>query len=66
MTVHFVAFRGEEVNAARRIWGAPDFWHRCWDARAKCEVADGDIVIFATGTANDPVNPWTFNDSQVF
>jgi hypothetical protein len=47
--VHFVWFRGEEYNAAKKVWGAPDFIHRGWDKRARREIMDGDTIIFARG-----------------
>jgi len=52
--VHFVAFRGEEYWSAVKVWGRPDFIHRRWDLRARREIADEDILVFAQGTANDP------------
>ncbi len=66
--VHFIGFRGEEYWSAVRIWGEPDFYHRVWDARAKFggEVDEGDVLIFARGTADDPPHPMAFNDSAVF
>lgn len=59
--VHFVAFRGEEYWSAVRVWGRPDFIHMGWDRRARREIGDRDIVVFAKGTEADPfpVNPRT-------
>lgn len=56
--VHFVAFRGDEFNRAKRIW-RPDFIHPRWDRRARREIADGDIIVFATGAEHD--EPSRFN-----
>lgn len=44
---HFVGFRGDEYNRARRVFGEPDFIHMGWDRRAFREIADGDRVVFA-------------------
>jgi hypothetical protein len=63
--VHFIRFRGDEYHSAVRIWGRPDFIHRLWDANAKREIAPGDIAIFARGTDQDPLAPFSFNDSAV-
>lgn len=56
--VHFVGFRGDEYNRARRIW-TPDFIHPRWDIRARREIADGDIIVFAEG--DDRQKPSRFN-----
>lgn len=44
--IHFVGFRGEEYNAAKRVWGEPDFIHRGWDRRAQREIGEADTVVF--------------------
>jgi ASC-1-like (ASCH) protein len=46
---HFVGFKGEEYISAVRAFGRPDFVHRGWDLRARREIADGDLIIFAQG-----------------
>ncbi len=46
---HFVGFRGDEYLSAVRAFGKPDFIHRGWDLRARREIADGDLIVFATG-----------------
>lgn len=61
--VHFIAFRGDEYLRAIRIFGRPDFIHPRWDRRAQREIADGDIVVFATGTAED--EPSKFNAQDI-
>lgn len=50
--VHFVGFRGEEYWSAVKVFGLPDFIHRGWDLRARREIADGDMIVFATGGAD--------------
>lgn len=60
--VHFVGFRGEEYWSAVRIWGRPTFIHRGWDTRARREIADGDVIVFAKGTAEDEPNRFTYPD----
>lgn len=47
--VHFVGFRDDRFLSAVRAFGRPDFIHRGWDMRARREIADGDLIIFADG-----------------
>ena len=61
--LHFVGFRGDEYWSAVRIWGRPTFIHRRWDQRARREIADGDTIIFATGSEAD--EPSRFNGSDI-
>ncbi len=63
---HFIGFKDDRIHAAARIFGRPDFIHRFWDARAACEIADGDIAIFAEGDETQPINPFTRDDSAFF
>lgn len=51
--IHFVGFRDDSYNSARRIW-RPDFIHPAWDLRARREIADGDLVLFAHGDGTQP------------
>lgn len=60
--VHFVGFRGEEYWSAVRIWGQPDFVHMRWDQRAQREIAEQDIVIFATGEHDQPASRYNASD----
>lgn len=62
--LHFVGFKDDRVWAALRLFGPPDFWHRVWDARARQEIVPGDIAVFATGGIDDPVRPFTHDDSS--
>ena len=64
--LHFVGFKDDRVNAALRVFGQPDFWHRRWDHRAVSEVAPGDVVIYATGDETQPVIQYTYDDSRMF
>jgi hypothetical protein len=52
--VHFVGFRGDEYLSACRVFGRPDFVHRIWDRRSRREIADCDLVVFATGGHDQP------------
>lgn len=46
--IHFIGFRGDEYNSAKKIWGEPDFIHPVHDRRAYVEIdRDNDILIFA-------------------
>lgn len=68
--LHFVEFADpryeydEHFERARRLFGEPDFVHRHWDWRAREEIVPGDWAVFARGTENDPIKPFTFNDSE--
>ncbi|MBY8918809.1 hypothetical protein KVG22_19565 [Nitratireductor sp. R6] len=59
---HFVGFRGEEYHSAVKAFGPPDFIHRGWDNRAQREIADGDLVVFAKGTAHQEPRARSFDD----
>ena len=51
---------------AVKTFGGPDFIHRRWDYRAFCEIAPGDMVVFADGDEHSPINPFAFDDSANF
>lgn len=63
MVVHFIGFRDDRYHNAVKVFGQPDFIHRHWDVRAKQEIAEGDVAVFAKGTENDTPCAYTFNDS---
>lgn len=50
---HFVGFKDDRYWWAVKIFGPPHFIHRRWDLRGQREIAEGDIVVFATGTDKD-------------
>ncbi len=60
--LHFVGFRGDEYTGARRVWGRPDYIHLGWDLRAQREIADGDVVVFARGEADQEPRQRSFSD----
>jgi hypothetical protein len=62
--VHFVGFRDDRDWAAVKVWGLPDFIYRGWDQRAQREIADGDVVIFATGDGHQQPSRYSFDDSN--
>lgn len=51
--LHFIGFRADEYWSAVKVWGMPDFIHRCWDKRAQREIAPRDVLIFARGNECD-------------
>lgn len=55
MALHFVGFSDDRIWTAYRIFGRPDFYHRTWDIRARQEIVEGDVAIFAYGSIDDPV-----------
>lgn len=60
--VHFVGFRGEEYWSAVKAFGPPDFIHRGWDMRARREIADDDLIVFATGPADQQPRVKSYDD----
>lgn len=62
MALHFVGFRDERYLTAVRVFGAPDFIHRGWDLRAQREIAPGDTVVFANGSADQVPRRMSYND----
>jgi hypothetical protein len=62
--VHFIGFRDpQQWSNAVRIWGQPDIVHYVWDQRARGEIADGDILVFAKYDYDNP-SPWNYDDSN--
>lgn len=59
---HFIGFRDDRYWNAVRIWGRPGFIHRRWDRRAQRDIADGDLVIFATGDEHQPLGRFNGDD----
>ena len=53
--LHFVGFRDDRWHNAIRVFGHPDFIHPKWDMRARRELADGDVIVFADGDENSPL-----------
>ena len=67
MAVHFIGFKNStQFHRAVNVFGTPDFIHRKWDVRAKQEVVNGDVAIFATGSVNDTAIHPSFDDSSFF
>lgn len=62
--LHFIGFRGDEYFRACRFWGSPDFVHRNWDVRARQEVINDDVAVFAKGDDATSPRPQSFNDSE--
>lgn len=60
--LHFVGFRGDEYVRAQRVFGRPDFIHIGWDLRAQREIAPGDVVVFARGSADQAPSTRSFSD----
>lgn len=64
--LHFVRFTDDSYSRAVKVFGKPDFVHRFWDYRAVCEVCEGDVVVFAKGDENQPVEQYAYDDSSYF
>ena len=65
MALHFVRFPdnyGRQYQNAVRVFGRPHFMHRLWDQRARREIAEGDVIVFAKGDEDQPVSPYNGDD----
>ena len=60
--VHFIGFRGDEYWSAVKVWDRPHFIHRGWDRRGQRDIADGDVVIFATGDHDQEPRARSYDD----
>lgn len=61
-SVHYVGFRDDRYWNAFRIFGGPRFIHRRWDGRARRDIGEGDLVIFAEGDERQPIAKHNGND----
>lgn len=68
--VHFVGFKNPRTTKDQRyvraalIFGEPDFLHPGWDLRAQREIVEGDVVLFAKGSADQEPRVMSFNDPE--
>lgn len=53
--VHYVGFRDDRFLAAYRAFGGPYFIHRVWDRRARRDISEDDLIVFAKGPHDQPV-----------
>lgn len=59
MALHFIGFRGDEYNRAKKIWGEPDFIHPVHDRRAYVEIdIFEDTLIFANKERPDVISKY--------
>lgn len=47
--IHFVGFCDDRWWNAIAVFGKPDFIHPRWDQRARREIGEGDLIVFADG-----------------
>ena len=64
--LHYVGFQCDRYGNAVKVFGQPDFIHRVCDHRAKAEVAEGDVVVFAVGNDGDKPRFHAYDDSAYF
>lgn len=65
MALHFVGFSdSKQYWLGIQVFGPPDFVHRTWDVRARQEVVEGDVAVFAVGSIDDPPHEASWDDSQ--
>lgn len=56
MALHFVGFGdGDRYYRAVAVFGLPDFYHRIFDMRARQEIVEGDVAVFADGDETMPL-----------
>lgn len=62
--LHFVRFDrfDQRYSNAVAVFGQPDFLHRLWDRRARREIADDDMIVFAKGDADQGLSPYNGDD----
>lgn len=60
--VHFVGFRDDRYWNAVRAFGLPDFIHRGWDLRARREIDEADLIVFADGPADQEPRRKSYDD----
>lgn len=47
--VHFIGFKDDRYWNAVKVFGSPHYIHRGWDIRARREISDDDLLVFAEG-----------------
>jgi hypothetical protein len=62
--VHFVGFRDDRYWSAVRAFGRPHYIHRGWDLRARREIAEGDLIVFASGSHDQEPRQRSFDDMK--
>jgi hypothetical protein len=60
--VHFIGFRDDRYWSAVRVFGRPHFIHRGWDLRARREIGEDDLVVFASGPHDQEPRKMSYND----
>lgn len=62
--LHFVRFDrfDQRFSNAVAVFGKPDFLHRIWDLRARREIMDGDVIVFAKGGSDQTFSPFNGDD----
>lgn len=53
--VHYIGFRGDEYARAHLIFGGPAIIHRVHDQRARRDIGEDDLVIFANKEREDVI-----------
>ena len=60
--VHFVGFRDDRYWSAVKVFGPPHYIHRGWDLRARRELAEDDVVVFADGPHDQEPRAKSYDD----
>lgn len=60
--VHFVGFRDDRYWNAVKVFGLPHYIHRGWDLRARRELAEDDVVVFADGPHDQEPRAKSYDD----
>ena len=64
MVVHFIGFRGDEYNRAKKIWGEPDFIHPVHDKRAYVEI-DNKLILGLQQEVDIAIDKWVKDNSYL-
>jgi len=63
--VHFIGVRDDQMTAAQRVWGEPDFWHMHHDWRSHGDIDwEHDIVVIGQRATLHPIE-WTWQDHEL-
>jgi hypothetical protein len=62
--VHFVRFERFDQHYWNAVaaFGPPDFLHRYWDRRARREIDESDLIVFAKGSYDQPHSAFNGDD----
>lgn len=63
MSTHFVGFRGDEYERAKKVFGPPDFVHMIHDRRMYGDVGENDVIVFGP-KGEEQVSAYVWQDHE--